>query len=332
MLIVALAAAALLSLLAAPSVEAHLHSGTVAVDYRATLLNHDSSAYTARIFQSDRALELSVERGHVVVLLGYLGEPVFRLTWAGLSVNTASPTAVVVRLVGRSQQAPGARPRWRLYRGRRSVIWQDARAQGLQPGVREGIWSVPLIVDGRRGPLEGELRRFQAPALSPWLALAACLLAIGAAPLVMRRREVAGPAALAGAAVRSSLASAVACLVILLGFTLDAYASPGTWLEAFNALVFLGVGIWIALRGPGELRGAGTVGTGLVGMAVGLLAVPIFFHPIVLAVLPAGVMRFAAVAAIAAGLVAAGLGCASYLESAALGDSADPRVVSGQLR
>jgi hypothetical protein len=93
------------------------------------------------------------------VLLGYLREPVFRLDRAGLWVNDASPTAAVLRLVKRSQRVVASRPRWRLERGRRSVVWPDTRAQGLSPGVRPGPWSVPLSVDGHPAQLQGWLRR-----------------------------------------------------------------------------------------------------------------------------------------------------------------------------
>lgn len=85
-----------LVLLAIPAAAgAHLRSGTVAVDYRVSVLNPDTAAYSAQIFQSDRALSVTVKPGHVVVLLGYLGEPVFRLDAVGLGLNAASPTAVV---------------------------------------------------------------------------------------------------------------------------------------------------------------------------------------------------------------------------------------------
>ncbi len=66
--------------------DAHLRSGTVAVDYQASVTSAPSDAYTAQIFASDRALSLRVRAGHTVVLLGYLGEPVFRLD-AGRAVG-----------------------------------------------------------------------------------------------------------------------------------------------------------------------------------------------------------------------------------------------------
>ena len=89
---------------AAAPASAHLRSGTVAVDYRASVLRPRTAAYSAQIFQSDRALSLTVSPGHTVVLLGYLGEPVFRLDAGGLWVNATSPTAAALRLVKRQSR------------------------------------------------------------------------------------------------------------------------------------------------------------------------------------------------------------------------------------
>jgi hypothetical protein len=276
-------------LLAGPdAASAHLRSGTVAVDYRTSVRPADTAAYSARTFQSDRALGVTVNPGHAVTLLGYLGEPVFRLDAVGLWVNAASPTPVVLRLVKKSQRIMASTPRWRLQRGRHSVVWQDGRAQELPSGVRQGAWSVPLVVDGRRARLEGELRRYPAPPLWPWLGMLAGLLAAaGLSPLVLRRRDLASPAAIGFA-----VAAAAASVVSLIAFALDAYASPGTWIEGFDAIAFLGFGAWGLLRGPEHLHVAAAIALGL-ALAVALLEGAIFLHPIVLAVLPATAIRSA---------------------------------------
>ncbi len=305
--------------LAAPApAAAHLRSGTVAVDYRASVLNANTPAYVAQIFQSDRALGIKVKPGHTIVLNGYLGEPVFRLDAAGLWVNAASPTAVVLRLVAKPDRAEASAPRWRLTRGRRSVVWQDTRAQGLPPGISHGDWGVPLIVDGRRSTLDGELRRYPPPVLWPWLGGLAALLAGGLAVLVVGRRDLAGRAATGFA-----LAAMASSVVILVAFALDAYASPGTWIEALDSIAFLGVGAWVLFRGPERWRIAGALGIGLVGLAVGLLEGAVFVHPIVLAVLPSAFIRLACVVAIGAGVDAAALGGLFYADAGLPVSSAD---------
>jgi hypothetical protein len=301
-------------MLASPAAaSAHLRSGTVAVDYRASVLRADTPAYSAQIFQSDRALGITVKRGHVVMLLGYLGEPVFRLDAAGLWVNAASPTAVVLRLVTRSRRVVASTPRWRLQRGRHSVVWHDARSQGLPAGVKQGVWSVPLVVDGRRTRLEGVLQHFAAPSPWPWIGLLAAVLGAGLWPLMVRRHDRVSSAAIACAG-----AATAAAVVTLVAFALDAYASPGTWIEALDAIAFLGVGVWGMRRGPEHLHVAAAIGLGLVGLAVALLEVAIFLHPIVLAVLPGSVTRIVDVLAMGAGLDAAVLGGVFYARTAGL--------------
>jgi hypothetical protein len=301
-------AAVMLACLATPETAgAHLRSGTVAVDYHASVRHPDTPAYTTQIFQSDRALGITVKPGHSVVLLGYLGEPVFRLDDAGLSVNQASPTAAVDRLIAKAERGAASAVRWRLSRGRHSVVWQDARVQGLPAGVARGAWSVLLIVDGRRARLEGELHRFPSPLLWPWLALLAGFLTLAAVPMRSRRADHA-PAEALGLALVCALASTVLAVV----FALDPYASPGTWVESADGIVFIAVGVGVILQGPGHWHPGAAIGLGLLGVGIGLSKGAIFFHPIALAIVPATVVRYAGIATIGAGSGAAALGCWIY--------------------
>jgi hypothetical protein len=299
-----------LAFLAGPGVaSAHLRTGTIAVDYKTDVLSPVTAAYSAQIYESDHGLTLMIRPGHVVVLRGYLGEPVFRLDRAGLWVNAASPTAVSAGLLHKSQAVDAPTPRWRLQRNRRSVVWHDARTQGLPPGVDQGMWTVPLVVDGHGAVLEGDLRRFAAPPIWLWLGVLASLLAAAAGSLWLGGRDHAR-----GAAKRFAAVAAGASAIVAAAFALDGYASPGTWIEGFDALAFIAVGLWLMLRGPEHLRLAGAIGVGLVGLAVGLLAGSVFLHPIVLSILPGTIVRVLVVAAIGAGLSAAALGCLFYDE------------------
>ena len=86
--------------LAAPAgADAHLRSGVVAVDYRASVVSPDP-AVKARVYQSDRALSVAAEAGHTVVILGYLGEPFVRIGAGRVAVNAASLTAAGLGLLG----------------------------------------------------------------------------------------------------------------------------------------------------------------------------------------------------------------------------------------
>jgi len=302
--------AVLLSFLAgAGAASAHLRSGTVAVDYAASVFSSRTPAYAAQIYQSDRALYLALRAGHSVEVLGYLGEPMFRLDAAGLWVNAASPTSVVAGLVPKAQRVAGSTPHWRLQRGRHSVIWRDARSQGLAPGVDRGTWSVPMIVDGNRAQLGGLLRRYPTPALWPWLAVLGCFGASGAVLLMGRRR-------LAAAAIWLAVAAAGASVIVAVVFALDAYASPGTWIAGFDEIFFIAIGIGVLLRGPPRWHLPAAIGLGLLAAAVGISKGQIFFHPLVLAVVPGSVVRLLAIVAIGAGFAAAALGGVIYAETA----------------
>ena len=305
------AGAALACLLGAAPASAHLRSGTVAVDYRVSIAAPVTAAYAGQIYQSDHGLSLTLRPGHVVVMLGYLGEPVMRLDAAGLSVNAASPTALAMHLVAKGRGVSASTPRWRLQRGRHTVLWHDSRVQGLPAGVDAGRWRVPLVIDGRRGDLHGQLRRFPAPRLWLWLTVLAMWLAVGVVPMLPRWRSHARPVAMLLGVI-----AAAAAAVTVTAFALDAYASPGTWIEGLDVLVFLAVGLAVMWRGARNLHVAAAIWLGLVSVAVGLLEGAVFLHPIVLAVLPGTVMRLVVVTALGAGAGAAALGSTLFADIA----------------
>ena len=320
----AVLAVALVAFFAQPApASAHLRSGVIAVDYRASVLHPVTAAYSAQIYQSDHGLRLTLRPTHTVVMLGYLGEPVLRLDRAGLSINAASPTARDLGLVSKADAIDAAKPHWLLRSGRRSVTWHDARTQRLPPGVDKGRWGVPLIVDGRSALLEGELRRFPAPAVWVWLAALACMLAPAGWALVLRDRRQARVAMIAFAVIAAS-----ALVVIEVAFGLDAYASPGKWIEGFDVITLLAVGLAVLFRGRGNLQVGAAGGIGLIAISVGLLNSAVFLHPIALAILPSTVMRAFVVAAIGAGTAAIAFGARVYVDTsgstARLTLSADP--------
>jgi hypothetical protein len=200
-----------------------------------------------------------------VTVLGYLGEQMLRLDRTGLWFNLASPTAVVAGVVSKRQRVPSAEPRWRLDRGRASVVWHDARVQALPSGVTGGAWSVPLLVDGHRTHLDGTIRRLPKPLLWPWPATLVCALAVVIVLLI--RRPLADAQR---AAVWVALIAASATFVVGVAFSLDAYASPGTWIATFDELFFMAIGVWALSRGPQRWRSLVAIGVGLLAVAVGI--------------------------------------------------------------
>src|SRR5438477_4097409 len=134
--------------LAAPApAGAHIRPGSAAVDYRVRVFP-THLPLTAHVYLGDRALRLSVRPGHSVTVLGYGGEPFLRID-AGVTV-LRSPTAAALGLDPRHTSG-------------RSFLWHDARVRGLPAGIDRGRWTIPLLVDGRRARLAGELLRVDAP-------------------------------------------------------------------------------------------------------------------------------------------------------------------------
>lgn len=151
------------------------------------------------------ALALSRVGPSTITVLGEGGEPMARVSDAGLEVNEASPTWVFTAEAkgGASPDGPvGAAeaPRWRTLPGAPQLVWLERRAQGAAAG-RERRWSVPVLVGDRRDAIEGVTRWVAAPRLpaarpaahnSRQKLLVALLVAVGAGlgvvGLFVRRR------------------------------------------------------------------------------------------------------------------------------------------------
>lgn len=285
---------------------AHLRSGTVAVDYGASVSSPRPSAtaaFSVGVYESDRALHLTVRRGHRVVVLGYLGGPFLRIDAAGVWVDAGSPTAAAAGLLQKGTPARG----WRLERGHRAVVWHDGRVQGLRPGAGRATWRVPIVVDGRRSAIVGEVWRVPPPALWPWL-LVALLVAGLVATLGFRR----GAARLRRASVAFGLVAAGCALAAAAGFALGAYASAGTWFAAVDEAAFGLACVGVLAWGPRGARAAAGVGLGVLGLAVGLENGAVFLHSVVLSVVPGTMTRALIAVSVGAGVGAAAAGVRYY--------------------
>jgi len=282
-------AAASVALALPATATAHLRTGTVAVDYRPRVTSRPAGPLEVGVYLSDRALHLGVERGHLVVVYGYLGEPFIRVGDAGVSVDTASPTAGATGLLPRGAPSGG----WVLRSHRRTVVWHDVRTS-------RSHWRVPIAVDGRRESIAGVTTRLPRPAMWPWLVLLAAIVAAAAA---VRR-----PVAL-------GVISSAAAMVVAAGFAFSAYADPGTWIAGVDELFFVAAGIGVLRWGAPGLRLASAVWLGLVGLAVGLSKGEVFLHALVLSALPGQATRAAVVVGVGSGIVAAVLGCLAYVRA-----------------
>jgi hypothetical protein len=302
--------------LAMPDIaHAHLRSGTVAVDYGARVVEPRSAraaVLTVGVYQSDRALHLSVRHGHAVVVIGYLGESFLRVDADGVAVNRASPTAAVAGLLGKGEAVAGDRARWRLVRGRSSVVWHDPRLQRPLPRSSRASWSIRILVDGRGERIAGQIWRLGAPALWPWLLVLALFAALTAVLGLTRDVQ-----RLRTAFIWTGATAAAAGIVATAGLALSSYASPGIRIVGADGLVFAAVGFGFLVWGPGEASVPTGVGLGLLGLAVGLSESAVFLHAVVLSALPALPMRVGVALAIAAGGAGVITGLLCYVQDAA---------------
>ncbi|MBX5474224.1 MAG: hypothetical protein IRZ20_04355, partial [Thermoleophilia bacterium] len=151
----------------------------------------------ARVVDGDQTLWLRAAPGRVVVVLGLRGEPYLRFSSRGVEVNTRAPTFFLNRARPRPQPPPAgadrrAPPRWKRIAAGRATSWHEDRIHALALGAHPagdaylGHWLVPLLVDGRRAAVRGELRHVAPPSLL-WLWPVA--LALACVPALLRLRE-----------------------------------------------------------------------------------------------------------------------------------------------
>jgi hypothetical protein len=285
----------------------------MAVDYRASVVSH-SAAVKARVYESDRALSVTAEPGHTIVILGYLGEPFVRLAEGRVTVSAASLTAAGLGLLKGSRHGTG----WRLRAHGLTFVWHDRRLHSLPTGVERKVWTIPLRVDGRPARLTGELSRIERPPVWPWIVLGLPFVAT-AVFLLLRRRTLAPVAA-----VVLGVTASAGMLVTAAGFALDSYSSGGKWVLAANELVFVLVGIAFVVRGSRAARGIAGGALGFLGLGVGLSTIPVLLHGLVLSVLPGTVARLVVVLTISAGAAATALGLLVFEETLDRASEEDP--------
>ena len=133
--LLAVGGAALCALVQAAPALAHGTAHVNALDFEARITpsGYVRGIVQARVVDGDRRLDLRVARGHVVVVLGDMGEPLLRFTPNGVAVNEHSPTAIANALAkpGSSPQLdPRARPSWS--RGRPAIAMRGTITGSVQ--------------------------------------------------------------------------------------------------------------------------------------------------------------------------------------------------------
>jgi hypothetical protein len=303
--LIVLAAAALLL---PPSASAHVRSGTIAVDYRTRVFALPlplRRVISARIYESDRAVRLTVAPGHTAVVLGYLREPFLRVVATGAEVNASAPTAGGAGLlIGLPLHSVG----WERLSDGRSVTWHDNRVRALPRGIERARWQIPVVADGQATRIEGELWRVRKPVWWPWLVMGVPFVAVSLLLFFRWRSWVRSAAAAFGLVAGAALIASGA------GFAFDTYASGGKWLELGNELAFVIVGLIVIARGSPNTRAIAGGALGLLGLAAGAVKFPVFVHGVVLSISPANGVRALVALTIWAGTAATALGLFTFEE------------------
>lgn len=296
---------AVASLASPATAGAHVRTGLVAVDNRASVAPLPAlvgRALAVRVYPSDQALGLTIRPGHRAVVLGYAGEPFLRLDGDGVAVDDSSPTAAAAGLL--KANAAG----WQRRSLSRTVVWHDARVRALPPGIERRSWSVPIVVDGRRARLEGEVWHVGRPSLWPWLGLTLPFAAIAAFVLVRRRSSV------RQATVALGIVAGAGTVVVAAAFGLAASASVGSWVEGANELALVLAGVAVIARGSADARPIAGGALGLIALSVGLSKVPVFLHGAVLSALPSTLARLLVGFTISAGVAASAVGLTVFFD------------------
>jgi hypothetical protein len=290
----ALSIVVLACLAAASPAAAHSRAPTVALDYRLELVDALPPGVHAEVVDGDRALRVSVEPPHRLVVLGLLDEPLLRFAPSGVWVNRASPSADADRLARRGSG-------WLRLTEHHRLLWHDHR---LAPpgGLRAGAstpWSLPIRVDGRRTELRGSFVRVARPPWWPWLAgglVAVAALTALARALPRRRSETA--AAVAGIAASAALAASAAFA------TGDVIARRAQWIEVGSAALLAVLAAAALLLGDRSLRTWAAMVVGVVAAALGLGSLSVFWHGVVISSLPDSFARLATLVAFVGGAAA----------------------------
>ncbi len=176
---------------AAPA-SAHSLSGSQATNYETTITNLRPRVpgVTFRAIDLGSRIELRNDSDHVVEVLGYDHEPYLRVTNSRVERNARAPATFLNRtqlLPGPvpSSYDPSASPRWETIGSSGVARWHDHRTHWMatspppvvtrDPAHRHVIiphWSLPLLVDGQRATLTGDVVWVPGPSPIPWLALA----------------------------------------------------------------------------------------------------------------------------------------------------------------
>ena len=221
-----------------------------------------TTAVTVRLLDLSRQIELRMQGHHVIVVLGYNGEPYLRIDDGGAWENERSPAVYLDQGTNGvpipPDADPAAPPRWRHISSDTVVRWHDHRTHWMSPllptVVREEpdrvhvltAWELPVRIDDVATSVAGTITWTPGPNPAHWWAIAAVIGALLSvvALIGLRTRPTA-----AGVALASIQLSAAGAAAVTYAFVPDSSASiAGRLLTRVVLLAVPATGILIGLR------------------------------------------------------------------------------------
>ena len=309
------AAAALVSLVRADPAGADAPAPT---DYRSRVdaMEPAADGVGAEVVGGDAFLELTVDRGHEVVVTGYQGEPylVFRPDGT-VQRNRRSPATFVNDSRGGDAEVPAsadpdADPDWETVADGGAYAWHDhrihwmgsERPEGAEPGQWTRPWTVDIEVDGVPTRITGTLALVDGVSPLPWAALglaAAAVVAIGG-----RRRPL---------RVAAVVALVAAVLATGVGWAQRAEAPAGSGVNPLLVAVPLagvaaaGLGLAVGRRMGPRYLAAMTLAAAAAVAGWGVLRLDVLLKPVLPTVIDARLDRAGTALALALAFASAAL-------------------------
>ncbi len=285
--------------------EAHVSPGLTSTSYRAHIdgLQPHVSGITVTVLDSDQRLRIEADPPHVVIVLGRVGEPLLRIAAGGVFVNSRSPTA---ESIGLTTQQDAQTARWIRLSSGHSYTWHESRLRPVS--VAEGAsrrvagWSVPLLVDGRRGSVTGSEWYAAPPRRLVWAIPVVSVLLVATAVLLTRRRRLTRMVATIVLVV-----AVTAWTMSWIGVLLNERVTP--WWVLLSALYAVSITMVVAAAITAvDSDQAKTMAIGVVGLLVASFTLPelgVFQRGFVLSALPPEVARACVAIALGGGIGAA---------------------------
>jgi hypothetical protein len=250
-----------------------IHTDPVAGNYRSQVLSvvPATPLLQLRVVDGDQRLWMSVASGSQAVVLGIQGEPFLRFAGGRVDVNTRSVTASIDRLIPGAPPpsfSASARPAWRQVASGQAYMWPEHRIGSLEPVAlhHPGAlprWTLPIVLNGRRVLVTGDLERVAPP--SRWLiaVLAAAAVALVAAGFWRRTADV-RPRML------NWLAAVTLVALVIARLGRELYGRPDLSAGNFAELALTGglgaVAGYLLLRGAPDTRSLVALVVGVVGL------------------------------------------------------------------